>query len=127
MDGGSWFKKLYTWLPNLESLKIIGTMFVDDFDIMALGKCAKLKKLALVNCVKVGIAMPYLAIGFRFGLIKLEHLDLRGTSLQNSDVMSISQKGRITELFLGPMGSVKRLSSSPSIMHNLIMAGQSKA
>ena len=122
VDGGSWFKKIYRWLPNLETLKIVGTSFVDDFDIMALGKCIKLRSLSLINCVRVGIAMPYLAIGFRFGLLKLEHLDLRGTSLQNTDILSITQNGHLKEIFLGPMGHVKRLSSCPSNMHNLIMA-----
>ncbi|XP_018010107.1 uncharacterized protein LOC108667576 [Hyalella azteca] len=122
MTDRSWFRKLEKWLPLLTSLHISGTTFVDDYDIMAMGKCSKLSKLILTNCPKVGIAMPYLAIAFRFGLGHLKYLDFRGTSLVNSDVLSILQNGNIQELYLGPMGAVKRQRLSPENRHNLIMA-----
>ncbi|KAF2358715.1 F-box domain [Trinorchestia longiramus] len=122
MTDRSWFRRLEKWLPNLTKLQISGTTFVDDYDIMAMGKCSKLRKLILTNCPKVGIAMPYLAIAFRFGLGYLEYLDFRGTSLVNSDVLSILQSGNVQELFLGPMGVVKRQRLPLENRHNLIMA-----
>lgn len=122
MPDRSWFKRMEHWLPDLNVLRITGTSFIEDYDVMILGKRSKLKKLILTNCTKVGIAMPYLAIAFRFGFEHLEHLDFRGTSLVNSDVMTILQNGKSKELFIGPMGRVKRhrpcLDKSP----NLVMA-----
>ena len=121
INNGSWFRKIENHLPNLISLEVTGTSFVDDHDMMVIAKAQRLKKLILTNCVRVGLAIPYLAIAFRFGFQSLEYLDLRGTSMQDSDVQSILQTGNLKELYLGPMGKVKRTTINASNYRNLIM------
>nr|XP_045596013.1 uncharacterized protein LOC123756756 [Procambarus clarkii] len=118
---GSYFKRTQKILPRLECLKIIKCTWVDDYDVMVLSKVDSLKKLVLRNLPKVGRAMAYLALGFRFGFQNLEELDLRGTSLEDNEVISVVRNGKLRALYLGPMGPVKRLPEEPPGGHNLIM------
>lgn len=118
---GSYFKRTHKILPRLECLKITKCAWVDDYDVMVLSKFDSVKKLVLRNLPKVGRAMAYIALGFRFGFQNLEELDLRGTSLEDNEVMSVVQNGKLRALYLGPMGPVKRLPEEPPGGHNLIM------
>ncbi|XP_042879069.1 uncharacterized protein LOC122257691 [Penaeus japonicus] len=118
---GSYFKRTHKILPRLECLKITKCGWVDDYDVMVLSKVDTLKRLVLRNLPRVGRAMAYIALGFRFGFQNLEELDLRGTSLEDNEVMSVVQNGKLRALYLGPMGPVKRLPEEPPGGHNLIM------
>nr|XP_053636512.1 leiomodin-3-like [Cherax quadricarinatus] len=118
---GSYFKRTHKILPRLECLKIIKCTWVDDYDVMVLSKVDSLKKLVLRNLPKVGRAMAYIALGFRFGFQNLEELDMRGTSLEDNEVISIVRNGKLKSLYLGPMGPIKRLPEEPPGGHNLIM------
>ncbi|KAG7165817.1 F-box/LRR-repeat protein 12-like [Homarus americanus] len=118
---GSYFRRTHKILPRLECLKIIKCAWVDDYDVMVLSKVDSLKKLVLRNLPKVGRAMAYIALSFRFGFQNLEELDVRGTSLEDNEVISIVKNGKLRALYLGPMGPVKRLPEEPPGGYNLIM------
>ncbi|CAL4144086.1 unnamed protein product, partial [Meganyctiphanes norvegica] len=63
---GSYFKRTHKVLPKLEELNIIKGGWVDDYDVMVLSKADSLKRLVLRNVPRVGRAMAYLALSFRF-------------------------------------------------------------
>ncbi|XP_064115275.1 leiomodin-3-like [Macrobrachium nipponense] len=118
---GSYFKRTHKILTNLQYLKITKCNWIDDYDLMVLSKIDTLKSLVLRNLPKVGRAMAYIALGFRFGFQNLEHLDLRGTSLEDNEVLSVVQNGKLQSLYVGPMGPIKRLSHDSVQDHNLVM------
>ncbi|MPC38958.1 F-box/LRR-repeat protein 12 [Portunus trituberculatus] len=117
----SYFKKMHKTLPRLEVLEITKCGWVDDYDVMVLSKAEVVRRLVLRNLPKVGQAMVYIALGFRFGFQNLEELDLRGTSLEDNEVFSVVQNGKLRALYLGPLGPVKRLEKGPLARHNVIM------
>lgn len=118
---GSYFKRTHKTLPNLKCLEICKCGWVEDYDIMVLSKVDTLKKLVLRNLPKVGSAIAYIALSFRFGFQNLEELDMRGTSLQDNEVLSVVQNGKLRALYLGPLGPVKRPTEDPLGGRNLIM------
>ena len=121
MSHGSYFKRSHVSLPVLESLEISKCNWIDDYDIMVLSKLDSLKKLILKNDIRIGVAMAYLAVSFRFGFKSVEEIDLRGTSLKTHDVKSVVQCGRLKALYLGPIGKVKRVSDGSSYDLSLVM------
>ncbi|KAK3875488.1 hypothetical protein Pcinc_016910 [Petrolisthes cinctipes] len=118
---GSYFKKTHKILPNLKCLEICKCGWVEDYDVMVLSKVDTLKKLVLRNLPKVGSAIAYIALSFRFGFQNLEELDMRGTSLQDNEVLSVVQNNKLRALYLGPLGPVKRPTEDPLGGRNLIM------
>ncbi|KAK7080801.1 hypothetical protein SK128_001036 [Halocaridina rubra] len=118
---GSYFKRAHKILPRLEHLKITKCGWIDDYDIMVLSKCDTLKSLVLRNVPKVGREMAHIALGFRFGFQNLEDLDLRGTSLEDHEVLSVVQNGNLKALYLGPVGAVKRLPRESCRIPNIVM------
>ena len=118
---GSYFKRTHKILTHLQHLKITKCSWIDDYDLMVLSKIDTLKSLVLRNLPRVGRAMAYIALGFRFGFQNLEYLDLRGTSLEDNEVLSVVQNGKLRSLYLGPLGPVRRLPQESSREHNLVM------
>jgi len=122
MVHGSWFKQIESHLPFVDTIEISGTGFIEDHDLMVIAKKSNLKKFILTNSIRVGLAIPYLAIAFRFGFENLEEIDVRGTSMQNNDIQSVLQSKNIQKLYIGPMGTVKRQILSEENIHNMIMS-----
>ena len=108
---GSYFKNMASFLPNLKSLEVSYSNWITDYDLMLLSKLDSLKTLVLKCDLRIGFTTSYLAISFRFGFKALEELDMRGTSLTNMEIQSVSQGGRLKCLKLGPIGRVKRLKN----------------
>ncbi|XP_050734958.1 uncharacterized protein LOC127007742 [Eriocheir sinensis] len=117
----SYFKRMHKILPCLEVLEITKCGWVDDYDVMVLSKAELVRRLVLRNLPRVGQAMVYIALGFRFGFQNLEELDMRGTSLEDGEVLSVVQNGKLRALYLGPLGPVKRPQKDPLASRNLIM------
>lgn len=119
---GSYFRNMQIILPHLENLEISKCNWINDYDLMVLSKLNSLKKLTLKSDLRIGFTMVYLSLSFRFGFTNLEELDLRGTSLQNNDVQSIVQSGKLKALSIGPIECVKRLSNECDKGFNLVMS-----
>lgn len=96
----SYFYNMSAQTPLLETLNLNGCTWFEDHSIMAISKCPNLKTLQLRSCNKVGTCSAYIFLSARFGFEKIEVLDVRETSITNSEVRAFRTKGTLKRLYL---------------------------
>lgn len=94
------FTNIFEHMPNLEEVRLEYCNFFAPNDLMPLSKCNKLKVLSLRGCKKFRNCVPYISLSCRFGFKQLEILDLRETSISDSEVQCLNALKTLKELYL---------------------------
>lgn len=94
------FTNIFTHMPHLEELRLEYCNFFAPNDLMPLSKVNRLKILSLRGCKKFRNCVPYISLSCRFGFKKLEVLDLRETSISDSEVQCLNALKTLKELYL---------------------------
>lgn len=97
----SYFRNLELTLPRLRVLDLAGCGWVSNHSLMAICKCEQLEELNLRGCFRIGVCFVYTALACRFGFKRLRKLDLRDTSIGNSEVPAFGRLPEITHLKMG--------------------------
>ena len=96
------FFKIHLAVPLIRILDISwNPQWVTNHSLGSLCKCESLTKLNLRGCKRMGELFAYTALAVRFGFRKLETLDLRDTSVGNSEVPCFGSLPVLTHLYLG--------------------------
>ncbi|XP_077284244.1 uncharacterized protein LOC143909876 [Arctopsyche grandis] len=94
--------KIQDYLSGLEELDLSYCRWLSGHSLLLLSKMLRLKKLWLRGCIGLGECVAYASLSTRFGFKSLELLDVRGTSMGDSEVSSFSFLMNLRELYLEP-------------------------
>ncbi|KAJ9600177.1 hypothetical protein L9F63_009511 [Diploptera punctata] len=95
-----YFQGIHNVMPHLKVLILSNCQWVASHDFMAISKCNNLEELRLDGCRQLGDSVAYISLAARFGFQSLKILDLRNTSMGDSDVSSFSHTLTLEELYL---------------------------
>ncbi|XP_012219174.1 uncharacterized protein [Linepithema humile] len=96
----SYFFKMDLHMPNLTCLILTKCNWFTPHSLLVISKIPKLKELRLNSCHRLGECVAYASLATRFGFKTLEILDLRDTSLGDSEVGCFSSTKTLTHLYL---------------------------
>ncbi|CAK9797692.1 F-box/LRR-repeat protein 12 [Anthophora quadrimaculata] len=96
----SYFFKMNFHMPNLTCLILSNCQWFTPHSLLVISKMPKLKELRLNSCHRLGECVAYASLATRFGFKTLEILDLRDTTLGDSEVGCFSCTKTLTHLYL---------------------------
>ncbi|EZA58040.1 F-box/LRR-repeat protein [Ooceraea biroi] len=96
----SYFFKMDLHMPNLTCLILSKCDWFTPHSLLVISKIPNLKELRLNSCHRLGECVAYASLATRFGFKTLEILDLRDTSLGDSEVGCFSSTKTLTHLYL---------------------------
>ena len=100
--GRSYFYRLWELTPRLTELDLSGCGWLDSHALLPLSKLARLQRLTLRDCRRLGGEVAYSSIACMLGFRALRTLDVRRTQVADSDVSGFCQLPRLAELLLEP-------------------------
>ncbi|TRY62759.1 hypothetical protein TCAL_10994 [Tigriopus californicus] len=95
------FKGIDTLFKSLRVLDLTNNRWVSNHSIMAICKLQHLEELNLLGCVRIGETFAYSALATKFGFPKLTKLDMRNTSITDSEVSCYGRLSHLKEYLVG--------------------------
>ncbi|XP_034946786.1 uncharacterized protein [Chelonus insularis] len=96
----SYFFKMDLHMQNLKILIVSDCQWLTGHSLLVISKILKLKELRLDSCKHLGDCVAYASLATRFGFKTLEVLDLRRTSIGDSEIRCLSNTKTLTHLYL---------------------------
>lgn len=97
----SYFRGMHESMPKLALLDLSHCGWVTNHSVMAICKCIELREIIFKDCFKIGECFAYTALACRFGFQTVQKIDLRDTSIGDSEVSCFGRLPEVTHLHLG--------------------------
>jgi hypothetical protein len=97
----SFLFKMHLHFPSLEVLDLTSSGWLSNHSLQAICKCETLQEVVLRGCRHLGECFVYTALATRFGFRHIKSVDLRDTSIGDSEVSCFGRLPEITHLYLG--------------------------
>ncbi|XP_073966579.1 uncharacterized protein isoform X3 [Choristoneura fumiferana] len=98
----SFLFKIQDYLPNLETLDVCECDWMEPASFLPLSKLPGLRHLYMRDCYRLTEFVAYASLATRYGFLKLQTLDLRGSPVGDSEVSALGWLLALRRLWLSP-------------------------